>query len=136
MLETNNITLSFKDKLTLEQLCCEIIYSYYYLDEMYDNEWERRAGYVEWRINMLNYLTKASSVAVSFVLQFLKREDSTVYLEFNSLLTHYRTQQILTNTSNNTPKISIINCIKSVLAKRIKTKSKEKIVAGKGDNNE
>ena len=131
-MRTNNTRLTLKHSLMLEQLCCQIVYSYYYIDELFEHEWERRKAFVNWRIEILSFIASANSRDLSFILEYLQREDNTVYLEFNTLLTQHKTDQLVNYNSKNVDEISIINCIRSLLCKT-NIKSKEIIVVVKGE---
>ena len=80
--------IRLKDRLQLEQLSCQLLYSYNFIDESFEG-WERRKGFANWRIELLDYIMQARLEELNFISNYLSREDTRVYLEFINLASEY-----------------------------------------------
>lgn len=80
--------IKLKDRLELEQVSCQILYSYNYIEDNFEG-WEKQRGFANWRVEILEYIMEAKSEHLNFICKYLSNEDSKVYLEFMTLASDY-----------------------------------------------
>lgn len=80
--------IKLKDRLELEQACCQLLYSYNYIEDNFEG-WEKQKGFANWRVEILEYIIQAKPEHLNFICRYLSREDDKVYLEFMTLASDY-----------------------------------------------
>lgn len=117
--------MKLRNKLVLEELSCQLLYSYNYIENTFE-DWEKRKAFVNWRLEILDYIEESTPSELIFILEYLKREDEKIYLEFLSLVDNYKNECVQEDIKVTTFQ-SIINYIKQL----VKPKSNENINLGK-----
>ena len=78
--------MNIQQKLTTNELACQIIYSYLYILDRFTEEWEQRRGLAKWRLEIFDYVKQANPEDLNYILDYLKKESSVVYLEVSTML--------------------------------------------------
>lgn len=97
--------IRLKDKLVLEEIASQLLFSYYFIDERFDG-WERKKGYANWRVEIFDFISTSPIEHSTYVARRLEKEDSKVYIEFQTLLSDY-----IKEPAEKQPKVSRINRI-------------------------
>ena len=96
--------MNIQQKLTTNELACQIIYSYLYILDRFTEEWEQRRGLAKWRLEIFDYVKQANPEDLNYILNYLKKESSVVYLEVSTMLselTEERKYKLAKDNSNN-----------------------------------
>lgn len=131
--------LTLKTKLTLEVIGNQLIYSYNAIDDRVDVEYELGRAYSMWRYDaFINVVSTLSKEQITYLVDYLKDEDETVYLEIQSLVTQYSCQQDKNKFNRFRIRVidSIISYIKGLIKyPKITKQVEEKVAIYEGEIN-
>lgn len=113
-----------KDRLVLQKVTYDIILTYYCLYDNFEG-WTKSKAMLNWRLEMVNLITRFGNDNCLFITELLRKEDSKVYLEFSNLLSQYNSEQIMYKTPKPDRKTRIINYIKKLI--NVRSNKREKV---------
>ena len=78
--------MQIQQRLSAEELACQIIYSYFYILDQFPEEHEQKRGLAKWRLEIFDYVKVAKCEELNYILSYLKSEASVVYLEVSTMV--------------------------------------------------
>ena len=109
-----------RDRLSLNNACCQIAYSHGLIKTTCEEGWERKRALADWRLEIFDFINTLTKEKREFILKYFKTEDQVIYLELLTMLTDLRYECKSTFTFKNNSVLRIIKYITTLIKKENK----------------